>query len=68
LAKIEIKKNVCKGCGLCIPACPKDILILSTTQINNKGYTPVEIVSMDECIGCAACATVCPDAVFAVYK
>ena len=68
LAKIEIKKNVCKGCGLCIPACPKGILYLSETEINQKGYSPVEIIDMRACIGCAACATVCPDAVFSVYK
>ena len=68
MAKVEIKTDVCKGCGLCVTACPKHILVLSTSEINAKGYAPITVTDMSECIGCAACAKMCPDAVLTVYK
>jgi len=27
----------CKGCGVCVPACPSDVLELAK-QVNGKGY------------------------------
>ncbi len=68
MAKVEIKTDVCKGCGLCVTACPKDIMVLSETEINARGYSPVIVTDMSACIGCAACAKMCPDAVLTVYK
>ena len=68
MSNVEILTDVCKGCGLCVSVCPKDIMALSTDTINAKGYTPVVITAMQDCIGCAACAKVCPDAVLSVYK
>lgn len=68
MAKVEIKTDVCKGCGLCTAVCPKKIVVLSKDKINSKGYSPVEITDMEQCIGCASCAKMCPDAVLSVYK
>lgn len=68
MAKVTIDKHTCKGCGLCVLACPKKILKLSTTEINDKGYYPVECVDPSACIGCAFCATMCPDCVLTVEK
>lgn len=67
MAKITISKDGCKGCGLCINACPKKILALSK-DINVKGYHPAEITDEGACIACAFCATMCPDAVITVEK
>lgn len=61
---IEVEK--CKGCELCIDACPKDCIELSE-QINNKGYQ-FAIKVNDLCNGCSNCALVCPDAVIRVYR
>jgi len=58
---------MCKGCGLCILFCPKKIIVTSS-RINNKGYSPSEIADMDECIGCKSCAVVCPDRAISIYK
>ena len=56
----------CKGCSVCIPACPNDVIQLSP-NVNNKGYNYAEMVN-DKCIGCANCAIVCPDGVITVYR
>jgi len=68
LARIIIDTAACKGCGLCVTACPKKILKLSETKLNEKGYHPVENIDMSLCIGCASCAKMCPDFVFVVEK
>ncbi|MCR5617754.1 MAG: 4Fe-4S binding protein, partial [Clostridiales bacterium] len=56
MAKITINDDLCKGCGLCVGACPKSILELEKSRLNSKGYHPVHNVDMDSCIGCAFCA------------
>jgi len=68
VAKVTINQDACKGCGLCVTACPKKIVVLSKTTINAKGYNPVEITDMSLCIGCANCARMCPDLVLTVEK
>lgn len=61
---IDIEK--CKGCQVCIPACPQDVIAVSN-NVNSKGYKYVESVN-DECTGCTNCAVVCPDGVITVYR
>ena len=68
MAKVTFKKNLCKGCGLCIAACPKGILELSRDEINQKGHHPVQMTDQSKCIACAFCATMCPDCVITVEK
>ena len=68
MAKVTFKKDLCKGCGLCITACPKKIIALSKDEINQKGHHPAEITDQEKCIGCAVCATMCPDCVITVEK
>lgn len=61
MAEIAINKNRCKGCGLCVRVCPKELLFLHTCNTNERGYHPVEITDKDACIGCCFCAWTCPD-------
>ena len=68
MAKVTFDIDACKGCGLCVNACPKQILALSKTVINKKGHFPVEMTDQSQCIGCAFCATMCPDCVITVEK
>ena len=68
MAKITIRNERCKGCGLCVTACPKKILILAQDKINPKGHHPAEITDQESCIGCALCATMCPDCVITVER
>ena len=65
---VIIDEDRCKGCGLCVDACPKQVLQLAEGRFNAKGYRPVYRANPKACIGCATCATVCPDVVFTVYR
>ncbi len=67
MAKVTFDKNLCKGCGLCVAACPKKIVEL-TSELNAKGYHPADCKEPEACIGCAFCATMCPDCVITVEK
>lgn len=66
--KVTIRTERCKGCGLCVAACPKSLLKLATDKLNGKGYHPAEMTDEEKCIACAMCATMCPDAVIKVEK
>lgn len=68
MAKLTFKEELCKGCGLCVNACPLGILELSKTKLNDKGHSPVELTDEEKCIGCASCATMCPDCVITVER
>ena len=57
----------CKGCNLCVVACPSNVLALSN-EANSKGYNFSHMANPDHCVGCSACAQVCPDACYTVYR
>jgi 2-oxoglutarate ferredoxin oxidoreductase subunit delta len=59
----------CKGCELCVRACPVGVLQISHSRFNARGYRPVELVDpAGKCTGCTICALVCPDVVLTVYR
>lgn len=68
MAKLTFNSQFCKGCGLCVEACPKGLIILDTAVLNAKGYNPATISDQDACIGCAICARMCPDSIIKVKK
>ena len=55
----------CKGCELCIPACPPAVLRMSSHR-NTSGYLLPEL--LEGCTGCGACLMICPDFCFEVYR
>ncbi|MCH5248078.1 MAG: 4Fe-4S binding protein [Muribaculaceae bacterium] len=65
---VEINRNRCKGCDLCVEACPCDVLALHKREVNERGYLFAHVVNPDACIGCGACAAVCPDSCIEVYR
>jgi 2-oxoglutarate ferredoxin oxidoreductase subunit delta len=67
MPKIEVDITRCKGCELCIPACPEDVIALSET-FAPSGYYPAVMVKPDDCTGCKLCAYVCPDVAIEVWK
>ena len=64
---LDIASDRCKGCGLCVEACPKGVLALDDSVVNERGYHPVRLTDGALCTSCALCARVCPDVVFTVY-
>lgn len=63
--KVDVEK--CKGCGLCVVACPTNVLALAN-EVNGKGYNYAYMANPEACIGCVSCGLVCPDSVIEVYK
>ena len=56
---VELDAQECKGCGLCVEACPPKVLRLGG-ELNHYGYHPVEYLGAG-CTGCGICFFVCPE-------
>ena len=67
MAMIKLRVERCKGCEMCVVACPKQLLEVSE-RINRSGYPVARIKDMEKCTGCALCAEMCPDVVITVFK
>jgi 2-oxoglutarate ferredoxin oxidoreductase subunit delta len=64
---VTIDAAMCKGCELCVPACPPRVLSMTdASEVNQLGYRYP--VLEPGCTGCAACLMVCPDFVFEVFR
>ena len=66
--KVTFREDRCKGCELCVSACPKKIIHIAEDRLNAKGFKPAEVTEPEKCIGCAFCATMCLDLVIEVEK
>lgn len=64
---IEVSELYCKGCELCVSACPQGVLALDMQNLTPKGYHPA-FLQAEGCTGCAICALVCPEAALTVYR
>jgi 2-oxoglutarate ferredoxin oxidoreductase subunit delta len=65
---VIINAEICKGCELCVEACPRKIIVIGTTP-NGQGYfTAVYEDASKKCTGCALCAEMCPDIAIEVFK
>jgi 2-oxoglutarate ferredoxin oxidoreductase subunit delta len=62
---VVIAEQRCKGCELCVPACPPRVLRMGERR-NALGARLPELLA--GCTGCGACLLVCPDFCFEVYK
>jgi 2-oxoglutarate ferredoxin oxidoreductase subunit delta len=65
---VAIRADKCKGCLLCVEACPQKVL-KPGKALNRLGYHAVEFVDSCACTACGLCFYACPepDAV-AVFK
>jgi 2-oxoglutarate ferredoxin oxidoreductase subunit delta len=64
---VVVEKDGCKGCGLCIEACPEAVLALNR-EVNIRGYHYSYMENPEACIGCANCGVVCPDTCITIYR
>lgn len=49
-----INRAWCKGCGICVRFCPKNVLILDECE-------KVCATHPENCVACSLCAIRCPD-------
>ncbi len=64
---VVVNRELCKGCGLCLTACPFGVLGFSD-ELNRSGYNVATMLHPDKCTGCAVCAQICPDVAIEVYR
>ncbi len=64
---VEVDTEKCKGCALCVEACPTNVLGIGK-EVNVKGYNYTHMANPEDCIGCAQCSLVCPDSCLTVYR
>lgn len=57
---IHIDKDLCKGCGLCVEACPTNVYEI-TGETNRKGFAVVTAAHAEKCVKCRICEKTCPD-------
>jgi 2-oxoglutarate ferredoxin oxidoreductase subunit delta len=65
--KIVIDRELCKGCGYCIIACPREVIVLEK-GFNAMACHPAVPGNTDRCSGCGLCAIVCPDIAIEVWR
>jgi NAD-dependent dihydropyrimidine dehydrogenase PreA subunit len=57
--KLRVDVDECKGCGLCVEACPIKVIFLSE-KLNHYGYRTATYTGVG-CTGCGICFMVCPE-------
>ena len=62
-----IDSERCKGCGLCVDVCPKNVLELSD-NVSAKGYYPSFQARPEDCIYCTLCCIMCPDVAITIKE
>jgi len=65
VAGIVIDAEGCKGCGLCVSACPQHVIAIGK-RINARGQFFAAAMDPAHCIGCRSCSVACPDAAIEV--
>lgn len=56
---VRVDVDECKGCGLCVEACPPRVLSLSE-WLNHSGYRTATYAGAG-CTGCGICFVACPE-------
>ena len=65
--KVIIDRELCKGCLLCLRACPVKVLS-ADTELNSSGSHPSKVTDEDKCIACGNCYEVCPDVCIEIFE
>jgi len=57
--QVRIDENECKGCGLCVEACPTHLLAMGE-GLNHYGYRTAQFAGSG-CTACGLCYAACPE-------
>ena len=63
-----IDRERCKGCTLCVGACPEKILAMSRDTFNRQGVPFAQCFEESRCTACLSCAIVCPDMAIRIVR
>jgi 2-oxoglutarate ferredoxin oxidoreductase subunit delta len=58
---LTIQQKLCKGCGICIAFCPKQVL-----DLDERGK--VYVKDLEKCVSCGQCELRCPDFAISAIK
>jgi 2-oxoglutarate ferredoxin oxidoreductase subunit delta len=58
---VEIYRAWCKGCGICVAFCPREVL-----SMNERGEP--QVTQAERCTGCTWCELRCPDFAISVRR
>jgi len=67
LSTVQIFKEMCKGCRICVEFCPTRVLEQSR-DTNERGFYFAEVKDGQRCTGCKLCELMCPDFAVVVLK
>jgi Pyruvate/2-oxoacid:ferredoxin oxidoreductase delta subunit len=56
---LRVDQNECKGCGLCVEACPPKAIRMGE-ELNHHGYRTASYAGAG-CTGCGICFMICPE-------
>jgi Pyruvate/2-oxoacid:ferredoxin oxidoreductase delta subunit len=57
--QMQVDVEECKGCGLCVEACPPKAIVMGE-RLNHYGYCTAAYKGAG-CTGCGICFMVCPE-------
>jgi NAD-dependent dihydropyrimidine dehydrogenase PreA subunit len=57
--RMRVDVEECKGCGLCVEACPPKVIVLGE-KLNHYGYRTAAYEGVG-CTACGICFMVCPE-------
>ena len=59
---LELNKELCNGCGICVDVCPKEAIERTSAEIEKYTLIKKPKINIDSktCIFCGECAALCP--------